>query len=159
MKRTLTSNMLPERAARAHLSRLGSPSLIPSRGTKNAAPVSQRSWVQIPYGPEFFQVLFTTTRFSSVLSCEDLLISSLHRSANMWIFIYLKSKFLIFVQCRRWSRQKRQETVKVDVLQTQLAFFSSSWEKWVILHFCPSEIFLLYSKYFIDQACLVKKAE
>ena len=39
----------------------------------------------------FFQVLFTTTRFSSVLSCEDLLISSFHRSANMWIFIYLKS--------------------------------------------------------------------
>ena len=33
----------------------------------------------------------TTTRFSSVLSCEDLLISSFHRSANMWIFIYLKS--------------------------------------------------------------------
>ena len=30
-----------------------------------------------------FQVLFTTTRFSSVLSCEDLLISSLHRSANI----------------------------------------------------------------------------
>ena len=26
---------------------------------------------------------FTTTRFSSVLSCEDLLISSFHRSANM----------------------------------------------------------------------------
>ena len=40
----------------------------------------------------FFQVLFTTTRFSSVLSCEDLLISSLHRSANIWIFIYLKRK-------------------------------------------------------------------
>ena len=41
--------------------------------------VSQRSWVQILYGPEkkfFFQVLFSTTRFSSVLSCEDLLISS-----------------------------------------------------------------------------------
>ena len=42
-------------------------------------------------GLNFFQVLFTTTRFSSVLSCEDLLISSLHRSANIWIFIYLKS--------------------------------------------------------------------
>ena len=28
-------------------------------------------------GLNFFQVLFTTTRFSSVLSCEDLLISSL----------------------------------------------------------------------------------
>ena len=27
-------------------------------------------------GLKFFQVLFTTTRFSSVLSCEDLLISS-----------------------------------------------------------------------------------
>ena len=39
--------------------------------------MSQRSWVQIRYGPEFFffQVLFSTTRFSSVLSCEDLLIS------------------------------------------------------------------------------------
>ena len=51
------------------------------------APVSQRSWVQIPYGPEyfFFQVLFSTTRFSSVVSCEELLISSLHRGANMWI--------------------------------------------------------------------------
>ena len=24
----------------------------------SAAPVSQRSWVQIPYGPEFFQVSF-----------------------------------------------------------------------------------------------------
>ena len=30
--------------------------------------------------------VFTTTRFSSVLSCEDLLISSPHRSANMWNF-------------------------------------------------------------------------
>ena len=49
----------------------------------SAAPVSQSSWVQIPYGPEFFQVLFSTTRFSNVLSCEDLLISSLHRSANI----------------------------------------------------------------------------
>ena len=46
-----------------------------------------RAWI-------FFQVQFTTTRFSSVLSCEDLLISSLHRSANIWIFIYLKSAFL-----------------------------------------------------------------
>ena len=29
---------------------------------------------------------YSTTRFSSVLSCEDLLISSFHRSANMWNF-------------------------------------------------------------------------
>ena len=38
-----------------------------------------RAWI-------FFQVLFTTTHFSSVLSCEDLLISSFHCSANMWNF-------------------------------------------------------------------------
>ena len=50
-----------------------------------AGPVSQRSWVQIPYGPEFFQVLFTTTRFSSVLSCEDLLISSQNLVSNIFI--------------------------------------------------------------------------
>ena len=31
----------------------------------------------------FFQVLFSTIRFTSVLSCEELLISSLHRSANI----------------------------------------------------------------------------
>ena len=34
-------------------------------------------------GLNFFQVLFSTTRFSSVLSCEDLLISFLHRCANI----------------------------------------------------------------------------
>ena len=44
-------------------------------------------------GLNFFQVLFSTTRFSSVLSCEDLLISSLHRIAN--ICTYLKSSALI----------------------------------------------------------------
>ena len=42
-------------------------------------------------GLNLFRVLFTTTRFSSVLCCEDLLISCLHRSANIWVFIYLKS--------------------------------------------------------------------
>ena len=31
----------------------------------------------------FFQVLFSTTRFSSALSCEDLSNSFLHRSANI----------------------------------------------------------------------------
>ena len=50
-------------------------------------------------GLNFFQVLFTTTRFSSVLSCEDLLISSLHRSANIWIFIYLKSSIVYCSLC------------------------------------------------------------
>ena len=33
-------------------------------------------------GLNFFQVLFTTTRFSSVLSCEDLLISNKYTSTH-----------------------------------------------------------------------------
>ena len=53
----------------------------------------------------FFQVLFTTTSFSSVLSCEDLLISSLHRSANMWIFIYLNSSFTWMFICTQFIDQ------------------------------------------------------
>ena len=36
-------------------------------------------------GLNFFQVLFSTTRFSSVLSCKDLLILFFHHSANIWI--------------------------------------------------------------------------
>ena len=50
-------------------------------------------------GLNFFQVLFTTTGFSSVLSCEDLLISSFHRNANMWNFhiskIFRDDKFWV----------------------------------------------------------------
>ena len=50
--------------------------------------------VQIPYGPEnFFQVLLTTTSFSSVLSCEDLLIST-YRS----IYKYSIFNFLLHIQ-------------------------------------------------------------
>ena len=37
-------------------------------------------------GLKFFQVLFTTTRFSSVLSCEDLLISSCHVTFYCQVF-------------------------------------------------------------------------
>ena len=40
-------------------------------------------------GLNFLQVLFTTTRFSSFLSCEDLLTSSFHRSANIVKFSYI----------------------------------------------------------------------
>ena len=59
----------------------------------------QQKCFHIFYGrmsQQVFQVLLTTTSFSSVLSCEDLLISSFHRSANMWIFIYLKSLETVF---------------------------------------------------------------
>ena len=52
-------------------------------------------------GLNFFQVLFTTTRFSSVLSCEDLLISSLHRSANMWNFHISKICNVVCLHMRR----------------------------------------------------------
>ena len=40
----------------------------------------------------FFQVLFTTTRFSSVLSCEDLLISKCPMSYNQTVFVSLTIK-------------------------------------------------------------------
>ena len=59
----------------------------------------------------FFQVLFTTTRFSSVLSCEDLLISSLHRSANIWIFMYLKSSFTLMFIWTQFIDQLNDPTV------------------------------------------------
>ena len=42
----------------------------------------------------FFSGPIYNYSFSSVLSCEDLIISSLHRCANMWIFIYLKSSYI-----------------------------------------------------------------
>ena len=44
----------------------------------------------------FFQVLFTTTRFSSVLSCEDLLISSNYILFNTKIAILKYSRELWF---------------------------------------------------------------
>ena len=50
---------------------------------QSAAPASQRSWVQIPYGPEFFSGPIFNYYFSSVLSCEDLLNSFLHHTANI----------------------------------------------------------------------------
>ena len=40
-------------------------------------------------GLNFFQVLFSTTRFSSVLSCEGLLMSSLHRGKYKHKYKYM----------------------------------------------------------------------
>ena len=82
-------------------------------------------------GLNFFQVLFTTTRSSSVLSCEDLLISSFHRSANMWIFIYLKSK---------------QFTVEPEIV------FGDYLEKWQFLKFSVS----LCGIYFLQVMALLQ---
>ena len=50
-----------------------------------------------------------------------------------------ENKFLIFGPCRRWRRQTRQKTVKFSVLQTQLAFFTSSWDSCIFVranYFC-----------------------
>ena len=75
----------------------------------------------------FFQVLFTTTRFSSVLSCEDLLISSLHRSANIWIFIYLNSSFtLMFI----WTQF-------IDQLNDPIVLQGVALKCWVLLTGLP----------------------
>ena len=63
---------------------------------QSAAQVSQRSWVQILYGLEFFfSGLIFNYLFSGVLSCEDLLNSfnSLPQCKYM-NFIYLKSLYL-----------------------------------------------------------------
>ena len=50
-----------------------------------------------------------------------------------------ENKFLIFGPCRWWRRQTRQKTVKFSVLQTQLAFFPSSWDSCIFVranYFC-----------------------
>ena len=63
---------------------------------QSAAPVSQRSWVQILYGPEFFfsGPIFNYL-FSGVLSCEDLLNSfNSSPQCKYMNFIYLKSLYL-----------------------------------------------------------------
>ena len=44
---------------------------------QRAAPVSQRSWVQIPYGPDLFQVLFSTTRFFTAVQIYEFHISKI----------------------------------------------------------------------------------
>ena len=73
--------------------------VTPARPSREQTLNPVRAWIF------FFQVLFTSTSFSSVLSCEDLLISSLHRSANMWIFIYLKSSFTWMFICTQFIDQ------------------------------------------------------
>ena len=87
-------------------------------------------------GLNFFQVLFTTTRFSSVLSCEDLLISSLHRSAIMWNFHISKilnqycSNFLscLLVACNEKIiiRNKIQVTRRKETLYNILCWLPST---------------------------------
>ena len=79
-------------------------------------------------GLNFFQVLFSTTRFSSVLSCEDLLISSIHRSANIWIS-YFKSRtglnfFQVLFKTTRFSSVLSCEDLLISGIKS---WFNSNW--------------------------------
>ena len=71
-----------------HLDGLFGPNILTSSqlpcqlSWQSTALVSQRSWVQIPYRPEFFSGPIFNYQFSSVLSCKDLLNLFLHHSAN-----------------------------------------------------------------------------
>ena len=56
----------------------------------SAAPVSQRSWVQIPYGPEFFSGLISTTSSVVFIASRIVYISFLHRSTHIG-FSYINS--------------------------------------------------------------------
>ena len=71
------------------------PSWLDSSIGKSTAPVSQRSWVQIPFKPEFFFRLNFRNCLSCVYNCDDhSLIHCFFRSSNIWIFIYSLSYFL-----------------------------------------------------------------
>ena len=106
-------------------------------------------------GLNFFQILFTTTRLSSVFSCEDLLISSLHRSANIWTFIYLNHhsndnwrcgprrasvwkggrlpSWFSTVVCQGWCSRGLLETSKLGIFEANcsLASVALHGEDWV----------------------------
>ena len=59
---------------------------------QSAAPVSQRSWVQIPCGPEFFQVLFSTTSSVVFLAAR---ISQIRLFTAVQIYKFHISKIII----------------------------------------------------------------
>ena len=50
-----------------------------------AAPVSQRSWVQIPYRPEFFSGLIFTTAQVVLITARITFIQVFIRSSNTWL--------------------------------------------------------------------------
>ena len=52
-------------------------------------------------------------RSSQLISCEDLLISSFHRSANIWIFIYLILE-LIILNCPVILSHRRSTTFSLE---------------------------------------------
>ena len=115
-------------------------------------------------------------RDSFFLSFKSIFCSS---AAWLWLFAFnflsrVLFQFLAFATlvyvCRRLTHKTQRLFVcKVRSFKKtirKMLFSFSTIQNYlvrklvsVILYFCSSEIFLLYSKYFIDQACLVKKAE
>lgn len=68
----------------------------PSKWWIMTAPVSQRSWAQIPYGPKFSSGPFNH-QFSSVHNCEDrFYIRFFNGSANLR-FPFIYSQYLISI--------------------------------------------------------------
>ena len=84
------------------------PSWLFSSVGKSTAPVSQRSWVQIPYRPEFFSGLIFTTCSSSVHYCEDRFhIHVFIRSSRIWFsYIHSHRVVLVTVVSFRWPSRR-----------------------------------------------------
>ena len=81
-----------------HLDGLFGPNLMTSSqlacqlSWQSAAPVSQRSWVQIPYGPEFFSGLISTTSSVVFIAAR---ISYIHFFTTVQIYDFHKSTIII----------------------------------------------------------------
>ena len=118
----------------------------------------QRSWVQIPYSLNFFQVLFSTTHFSSVLSCEDLLISQecVYRCIpELWLRkIFPKNVFVStnLPDKRLQVTNNQQELDELDDDSTDI-YKSNIIERYTIrpnnipsVNMCPAEFAAYYYK-------------
>ena len=62
---------------------------IPIEGEESTAPVLQRSWVRIPFRPEFFSgFIFTNTQVVCITATVKHKIHVFLRSSSIWSFIY-----------------------------------------------------------------------
>ena len=70
---------------------------------KFGAPVSQRSWVQIPYRPEFFSGLIFTTAQVVYITASITFIHVFICSSNIWLSYILSRIFTLFDRiCRNF---------------------------------------------------------
>ena len=61
----------------------------------SSAPVSQKSWVQIPYRPEFFSGLIFTTAYVVHITARITFIHVFIRSSNIWLS-YILNRLRLF---------------------------------------------------------------